>query len=83
MADSAVHDLIKYAIQEKPLDFEAALTDILAGRAHDAVDAMKSDLAAQLLDGPEEDEPEDEPEVEAGLDNEPPTEGSENNGEVA
>lgn len=83
MPDAAVSDLIKYAIQEKPLDFEVALTNILAGRTTAAVDTWKQNIATQLLDGPEE-ETEDEPEVEAGLDNEPETiEEPDNNGEAA
>jgi hypothetical protein len=60
---SDINDLLGAAINSKPVDFSAALNDILQDKAADAIEARRIELAQSLYsDGTEVDD------VDLGLD---------------
>lgn len=69
-----VSDLVFSALEQKPMDFEAAFNDLVVDRIRDAVEQKKIDIAQQMYGyHPEAEadvEPEDEQETEEDLDTE-------------
>lgn len=49
MSDYTVTDLIKYSIEQKPVDFEAAFNDLIADKIQSAVDARKVEIAQGMF----------------------------------
>ena len=61
-----VQDVFDNAVAGKPVEFEAAVADVIAGKARSIVDVMRATVKADLFKDPEtetvEDESEDETE---------------------
>lgn len=51
MAD--LNDLLNYSHEQKPIEFQAAVADLLAAKVADAVAARKQQLAMSLFGGSE------------------------------
>lgn len=63
-----VSDLVFSALEQKPMDFEAAFNDLVVDRIRDAVEQKKIDIAQQMYGYQPEAEPEYEQETEEELD---------------
>ena len=59
MSDVDVIDLVKYASENKPVDFTDALDAILGNKALDALSMAKQEVAASLFKGSEETDEQD------------------------
>lgn len=44
-----IGDLIKFSVDQKPLEFEQAYTDIVLDRIHSAVEAKKIEIATTMF----------------------------------
>lgn len=60
-----VSDVFDLAILGKPIDFESAVTYILAGKAAEAIEYMKNDVKSAMFN-----EPNDEPDLPSEEDDE-------------
>jgi hypothetical protein len=49
MTEYTLTDLVRFSVEEKPLDFAQALDSLLADRIGAAVEARKSEVAERLL----------------------------------
>ena len=79
-----VYDLVTSALEQKPLEFEAAFNDLVIDRIRDAVESKKVQIAQQMYgyEPPEEFETDDNDEFETG-DTELENSEEEENGEIA
>lgn len=66
MDNKTVTDLVFSALEQKPMDFEAAFNDLVVDRIRDAVEQKKIDIAQQMYGY----QPEYEQETEEDLDTE-------------
>lgn len=48
-ADYELQDLVNAALEQKPLDFEAAFGDLLVSRLHNKINDKKLEIAQQLF----------------------------------
>ena len=55
-----VYDLLTYALDQKPLEFQAAFTQIMGDRTLDALDDARAEIAQSLFGAPEVDDVENE-----------------------
>lgn len=63
--DPRISDLIGFAINGNPVEFQGTFNDIVADRLAVAVDARKTEVAKNIFnDAPEEIEPEEDKDVE-------------------
>jgi hypothetical protein len=69
MTDVTARDLVNHSLAEKPLDFEAAMFEVMRQKANYAISLKKAEFAKSIFgdpkveDEPEEDEVEDEAET--------------------
>ena len=69
--DPRINDLIDFAIDKKPVEFQQTFNDIVTDRLAQAIDDRKVDIATHMFNEPEDvepkevdDTPEEEEEVE-------------------
>lgn len=49
MTEVTSQDLIKHAVDQKPLEFASAFKEILQGRLNDAIDSKKLEIAKDVF----------------------------------
>lgn len=69
-----ITDLMVSAIEQKPLEFEAAFDDLIVGRIQSAIEAKKVEVAQQMY-GYQPEEEYDDSETEEELESEEETNG--------
>ena len=69
MADHNVVDLLKFAHENKPSDFQSAFQGVMQDKISAALDAKREDIAQQMMNGAEEEEEIDDADFD--LDDEP------------
>jgi hypothetical protein len=65
--DPRIDDLIGFAADEKPVEFQQTFTDIVTDRIAQAIADRKDQIAQNMFREPEEEEPEEE-QIEDGED---------------
>jgi hypothetical protein len=56
MPDNDVTDLLKFAHEDRPVDFKAAFHDVMQNKISAAIDARKENIAQNMMDGQSEEE---------------------------
>jgi len=69
MPEYDVVDLLKFAHENKPGDFQSAFQDVMQDKISAALDAKKEVIAQQMMNGAEEEE--DDEDLDLDLDDEP------------
>lgn len=64
MSDYKTSDIISYAIQQKPLEFENVFKSLMQDKLVDAVSAKKIEIAKTLFNPPEHNEDDEDFELE-------------------
>lgn len=59
MNDYMITDLIRYSVEQKPVDFEQAFSGLIADKLQAAVDAKKIEIAQNMFNNSTEDNFED------------------------
>ena len=53
MSDYMIRDLIKYSVEQKPVDFEQAFGSLISDKLQAAVDARKLEIAQNMFNSTE------------------------------
>lgn len=53
MSDYMIRDLIKYSVEQKPVDFEQAFGSLISDKLQTAVDARKLEIAQNMFNSTE------------------------------
>lgn len=53
MSDYTITDLIKYSVEQKPVDFEQAFNNLISDKLQTAVDVKKIEIAQNMFNSTE------------------------------
>lgn len=56
MSGYTISDMIKYSVEQKPIDFQQAFSDLLSDKLQAAVDVKKIEVAQNMFSGTIENE---------------------------